>query len=176
MMNKPLYEQWRKQANGKDIPSILSIEKDISPLGAQLIKWGAAVVLIKCAGKGLYFRTANQERLKQIGTKVPSLVGWSNIEAMEESYKPKAVISGTGAGDTTIAAFLYATLQGYDWNKCLKLACATGASCVEAYDALSGILPFQLLNQRIERGWEKQRLQLKTWLYNEKLKYWSPPQ
>lgn len=175
MINRPLYERWRERAKGKDITGILSIEDEISPLGQQLIDWGAAVVLIKCGSRGLYFRSADTERLIRIGARVPSLVTWANAEAMEECYKPTAVISGTGAGDTTIAAFLYAMLEGYDWNRCLKLSSATGACCVETYDALSGICSLDQLNQKIDMGWEKQRLQLNNWVYDEGLKYWSPP-
>lgn len=37
----------------------------------------------------------------------------------------------------------------------LDLAAATGASCVAAYDALSGLKPLNELRQKIEKGWEK---------------------
>ena len=38
---------------------------------------------------------------------------------------------------------------------CLQLAAATGASCVEVYDALSGIKPFPKLQEKISAGWKK---------------------
>jgi len=38
---------------------------------------------------------------------------------------------------------------------CLHLAAATGASCVAAYDALSGLKSFEELKKKIEEGWEK---------------------
>ena len=37
----------------------------------------------------------------------------------------------------------------------LDLAAATGACCVSAYDALSGLKPLAELKQRIEEGWDK---------------------
>ena len=47
-------------------------------------------------------------------------------------------------------------MDGYSVEDCLHLAAATGASCVEAYDALSGLRPFEELLRKIEAGWEKQ--------------------
>ena len=73
----------------------------------------------------------------------------------EKSYVPDEVLSGTGAGDTSIAAFLTAMLEGYTPEKCMQLAAATGACCVAAYDALSGLKPFAELEERIEKGWAK---------------------
>jgi len=68
---------------------------------------------------------------------------------------PEKVLSGTGAGDTSIAAFLTAVLEGYSLEDTMHLAAATGASCVEAYDALSGLKSFEELKRKIEAGWKK---------------------
>ena len=46
-------------------------------------------------------------------------------------------------------------LEGYTPEKCMQLAAATGACCVAAYDALSGLKPFAELEERIEKGWAK---------------------
>ena len=78
------------------------------------------------------------------------------IERFEKSYKPDRVLSGTGAGDTSIAAFLKARMDGCPIADCLRYAAATGASCVEAYDALSGLRSFAELDRKIQAGWEKQ--------------------
>ena len=80
---------------------------------------------------------------------------WSDREGFEASYRPGKVLSGTGAGDTTIAAFLTAMLRGYPFEMCVRLAAAEGASCVEAYDALSGIRPLEELEEKINNGWKK---------------------
>ena len=63
------------------------------------------------------------------------------------------VRSGTGAGDTSIAAFLAAVLSGRDPASCIALASAEGACCVTAYDALSGLKPLDELEERIRKGW-----------------------
>ena len=84
-----------------------------------------------------------------------SLSGWSNRAGFEKSYAPEKILSGTGAGDTTIAAFLSAMLQGYPFERCIQLASATGASCVEAYDALGGLKTFAELEKKIDAHWRK---------------------
>ena len=64
-------------------------------------------------------------------------------------------MSGTGAGDTSIAAFLTAITDGYTPEDALHLAAGTGASCVAAYDALSGLKSFEELKKKMDAGWEK---------------------
>lgn len=48
-----------------------------------------------------------------------------------------------------------AMLEGYPLEKTLQLSTATGASCVAAYDALSGLQTFDELEQKINAGWHK---------------------
>ena len=57
----------------------------------------------------------------------------------------------------TIAAFLSAILAGKDWSDALHLATATGALCVQTYDALSGIIPLEEVQKKIDAGWEKRK-------------------
>ena len=79
---------------------------------------------------------------------------WAGKAFFRKSYKPGKVLSGTGAGDTSIAAFLLGMLEGCPPEECVQLAAATGACCVEAYDALSGLKPLSELRTRIAAGWE----------------------
>ena len=65
------------------------------------------------------------------------------------------MLSGTGAGDTSIAAFLTSMLEGDSMEECMHLAAAAGASCVAAYDALSGLKPLDELRKKIASGWKK---------------------
>lgn len=158
MLDRERYEAWLRRADGKDITSILSIDKDVKPLADKLMDMGAKVVLIKCGAPGMYYRTGDKDRLSGIGSNLHmDLESWIDKEGFEESYKPEKVVSGTGAGDTSIAAFLTAILNGgYTFEKCLQLAAATGACCVSSYDALSGLKPFAELEEKINNGWEKQ--------------------
>ena len=112
--------------------------------------------MLKCGAPGMYYRTGSTDKLNELPERLGMDVkAWADKEGFERSYKPDAVLSGTGAGDTSIAAFLTAMLEGGRPEECIKLAAATGACCVSAYDALSGLKPLNELRDRISAGWEK---------------------
>ncbi|MDO4519266.1 MAG: carbohydrate kinase family protein [Eubacteriales bacterium] len=159
MLDRDRYHEWRERAAGKDITSILDIEKDVKPLADRLLEYGAKVVLIKCGTPGLYFRTADQATLSKIGGGIGGEIAeaWADQEAFEKSYLVKNVASGIGAGDTTIAAFLASTIEGKSWEEALHLATATGALCVQTYDSLSGIKPLKEVEKLVAAGWEKRK-------------------
>ena len=46
-------------------------------------------------------------------------------------------------------------LEGDSMEECMHLAAAAGASCVAAYDALSGLKPLDELRKKIASGWKK---------------------
>ena len=155
------YHEWNERANGSDVTNFLDVEKDIRPLADKLLSYGAKVILIKCGTPGIYFRTAAKEQLLKIGGGIGEEIAetWAVKEAFEKSYfvEKDKVASGTGAGDTTIAAFLSAILEGKSWEDALHLATATGALCVQTYDALSGIIPLDEVQKKIAAGWEKRK-------------------
>lgn len=156
MLDKKRYTEWQEQAGGRDITEMLNIEKDVKPLGKQCMEFGAKVLLIKCGAPGMYYKTADRRTLMNIGSRAgldPN--SWAGREGFEKSYVPERVLSGTGAGDTSIAAFLTAMLEGYPLEKTLQLSAATGASCVAVYDALSGLKSFEELEKKINAGWCK---------------------
>lgn len=104
----------------------------------------------------MYYRTAGAEQMRMIGGRTGiDVMQWANRQGFEHAYVPEKVLSGTGAGDTSIAAFLTAMLEGDSPENCMHLAAAAGASCVAAYDALSGIRPLAELRAKIASGWKK---------------------
>lgn len=137
MLDRNKYESWLDKSQGGDVTKVVSLEEDVRPLADRALAMGAKNVLLKCGASGMYFQ--NRE-----------------LSVFEKSYVPKQVLSGTGAGDTSIAAFLKAVLDGYPVQECLRYAAAEGACCVEAYDALSGLKSFDELREKMEAGWEKQ--------------------
>ena len=156
MLDKERFHSWQARAAGGDITEILDIEKDVKPLADISMKLGAKVLLIKCGAKGMYYRTADSETLKQVGAKVElDISKWADRDGFEKSFKPERIASGTGAGDTSIAAFLKAMLDGDTIEESVQLAAATGACCVAAYDAIGGLKSFDELRSKIVAGWEK---------------------
>lgn len=156
MLDPERFADWKKRADGRDVTEILDIDRDVRPLADKCMEMGARVLLIKCGTPGIYYRTAGENRLREISKRVClDCAGWSDREGFEKSYIPDKVLSGTGAGDTCIAAFLTAMLDGCTLEECMHLAAATGASCVAAYDAVSGLKSFEDLRKKINDGWKK---------------------
>lgn len=156
MLDPKRFGEWQERAAGRDITEILDIERDVRPLAEQCMDFGAKALLIKCGAPGLYYRTAGEAVLAGVSPRVVlDAKVWADREGFEKSYVPEKILSGTGAGDTSIAAFLVAVLEGYPPERALQLSAATGASCVAAYDALSGLKTFQELEKKIAAGWRK---------------------
>lgn len=154
MLDRNTFNEWQKRANGQDITDVIDIE-DIIPLANKCLELGAKVLLIKCGAKGMYLRTSDNRCLMSLNETISEIGSWGNLNIFEKSYIPEKVLSGTGAGDTSIAAFLISMLNGETPQMCLHLAAGTGASCVEAYDALSGLRSLDELKVKINAGWKK---------------------
>lgn len=155
MLDQNLYAKWQEKAKGEDIVSILSLGEDVRPLAEKVLSWGCGTVLLKCGAAGMYLKTAGKERIQSAD---PDLKGWEDTELFEDSFVPERILSGTGAGDTSIAAFLYAAMQGCSPKESVEYAAATGACCVSTYDTISGLKSFPEIRERIQHGWEKQKI------------------
>ena len=151
MLDRERYD--RLAASGGDMTENLSIEEEVVPLADELISMGCKVVLIKCGMSGMYYCTANGHRLKGIGRLDLDDAVWADKSGLQPCFQADAVRSATGAGDTSIAAFLTAVMMGRGPARCAALAAAEGACCVTAYDALSGLRPIPELEARIDAGW-----------------------
>ena len=156
MLDRKRFHEIAEETRGGDFCAQLDIGRDIRPLAQRCIAMGAGVALIKCGAKGMYLMCADANRLARISPRLGLRDDdWSGFETFERSYRPDVILSGTGAGDTSIAAFLTAILRGYTPARAVQLAAATGACCLSAYDALSGLKSFAELERRIDSGWPK---------------------
>lgn len=155
MLDPARYAAWTDRAAGRDVTEVVTRE-DLQALSDQVLALGVRVVLIKCGAAGMYYRTAGAEQLGGLCARLRlDPAAWASQEGFQHSYVPDAVLSGTGAGDTSIAAFLTSVMQGASLAEAVQMAAATGACCVAAYDALSGLRPLAELKERIEKGWQQ---------------------
>lgn len=155
MLDEERYRSWQERAHGGDVTKILTME-DIGSLGEQCLSMGAKVVLIKCGALGIYYKTREEEGLLELCEKLAlSPEEWAQKEGFEVSFKPETVRSATGAGDTSIAAFLASVLRGKSLQAAVEMAAATGACCVAAFDSLSGLPSYEEIENKIRNGWEK---------------------
>lgn len=153
MLDQPRFD--RLSAGGGDITDHLSWEEDILPLSEKVMALGCGLLLLKCGTRGLLVRGAGRERLERVGAKLQlDAALWADALVRQPCFKADIVRSATGAGDVSIAAFLLALSRGLSPEECAALAAAEGACSVTGYDALSGIQPLEILQERIAAGWE----------------------
>ena len=137
MVNRPLYTRYKDMAKGDDMISVL--DTGILPQTAELLhQSGAKIVMLKCGCKGFYLSTRTIDG--SFGRACPpNPVNWSNKQLMEGCYQVKQIVSTTGTGDATIAAFLASLLNECDIEEAASNASVVGALCVGARDAVSGV-------------------------------------
>lgn len=156
MIDPERYKEWLQRAGRQDVCTVLDPERDIRPLAERCLSYGAKVLLLKCGAPGMYLRTAGAEVLSTIGSRLGFRTGeWADLEIFEPSYVPDRIVSGTGCGDTSIAAFLTAVLNEETPQEALHLAAAAGAACITGPDALSGLMNMTELKEKIHAGWKK---------------------
>ncbi|MBR4719102.1 MAG: carbohydrate kinase family protein [Lachnospiraceae bacterium] len=156
MLDREKYDRIRRDNPDSDLTGAVDLITDIEPLGEKCLDMGARIVLIKCGEPGMYYRTKSVRDIEKISSRLSlDTKAWANKKGFEKSYRPERVLSGTGAGDTSVAAFLTSMLNGKDPEDCVRYAAATGACCVEAYDALSGLKSFRELDEKLGSGWPK---------------------
>lgn len=152
ILDKERFE--RLNALGGDMTEHINMEEDVKPLADKLLELGCRIVLIKCGTAGMYYKTASKEKIAEITPKLElDVEQWADKEGIQPCFQAEIVRSGTGAGDTSIAAFLAAVLEGKSPEKCAALAAAEGACAVTTYDALSGLKSLKELEEKIQAGW-----------------------
>jgi sugar/nucleoside kinase (ribokinase family) len=147
----------------------------LNQLAGQLIDYGTKVVAIKLGDQGLYLRTHQIEK-----SNLPSIINhqdWDYRQLLSPCFATE-VKGTTGTGDATIAGFLAQLLEGGEPEKCITLATAVGACCVEAIDATDGIRPLPEIIKRVTSGWERLSLSIPidNWKYDYQYKIWKGPE
>lgn len=155
MIDRPRYEAWQERAGGDDVCMHLSLAEDVIPLAEKALSYGCKAIMLKCGAAGLYLQTSAEDVMTSLSPYFDG-TGWGDIKWFQKSYVPDQIISGTGAGDTAIAAFLYGASHGYSPIVCAQIAAGTGSCNLTASDSLSGLMPIDDLMRRIEAGWETQ--------------------
>jgi sugar/nucleoside kinase (ribokinase family) len=125
----------------------------VSGLAAELLTMGPSVVGIKLGPLGFYVRTS------AAASQLAASGAWHGRELWAPCYQVQ--VAGTvGAGDTTVAGFLAGLLHGLSLEEAMDTACAVGACCVEAPDAVSGVRTWQATQARMQEGWRRCELTL----------------
>jgi len=147
----------------------------LDQLARQLIDYGVNVVAIKLSDQGLYLRSHQTEKSNL--SRIINPRQWNYRQLLSPCFATKGK-GTTGTGDATIAGFLAQLLDGGEPEKCITLATAVGACCVEAVDATGGIRPLPEVVKKVTSGWERLSLSIPTdhWKYNYQYKIWEGPE
>ena len=153
----------------------MSVE-EISNIGKDLIKMGTAIAMVKCGHRGLYVRTAEQDRLKKLGSAgCADIENWANRELWFPVYQEEKFVGALGSGDSAIAGFLSAFVWGHTIESSLRYANAAGSMNVTVPDGLTWNKGFDDLTRRIESGWKTKDLKIDEvgWKYEHG--FWTGP-
>ena len=150
--------------------------KEISTMGRDLIRMGAAIAMIKCGSRGLYIYTAGQERLKKMGVAgCADLENWANRELWFPVYQEEKFVGALGSGDSAIAGFLSAFVWGHSIESCLRYANAAGSMNVTVPDGLSWNKGFDDLTRRIKAGWKTKEMKINEPGWKKEREFWVGP-
>ncbi len=177
MLNRGKFFAQKKQAGSRDVVELFDFS-DLSELAEQLLSYRAKIVGLKSGRLGFYIRTAPAETLQQIGRAKPSaLENWSDRELFEPSFHVEHVASATGTGDSAIAGFLAAYLNGKSVESCIKYACAVAAQTVQVLDAVSGIRSWEETTRQVQSTPAKTPLSFEVpgWRFDEAGQVWHGP-
>ncbi len=150
--------------------------KEVSTMGEELIEMGTGIALIKCGRRGLYIRTADQDRLKEFGAaKCSDLENWANRELWFPVYQEEKFVGALGSGDSAIAGFLAAFVWNHTLESCLRYGNAAGSMNVTVPDGLSWNKGFDDLTKRIKSGWKTKNLKINEEGWKKERGFWVGP-
>jgi len=107
----------------------------IQSVGRMLLRYGVKIVLIKMAHRGAYLFTGNLTDEKN-GLLELDTEQWSNLTLYCPAYAAdrERITNASGAGDTAVAAFLAALLEGVTPQMAVKLSTAAGRESLYCND------------------------------------------
>lgn len=135
------YDYTRIDAEGGDFISKVPLEL-IRVLGETLISYGAKIVLIKAAHRGLYLWTGDITSIRDKKLLPLSVAEWNHQQLWCNGYPviEEKIKNASGAGDTSAAAFLTALLNGELPGTAMKYAAVAGRNnlyCNDIYTELT---------------------------------------
>jgi sugar/nucleoside kinase (ribokinase family) len=131
----------------------------LSHLADELLSMGPRIAGFKLSELGLYLKTSDSMRIRQLDRLSLDANAWANVELYSPAFQVE-LVSTLGAGDSAYAGFLAALLRGMTPADTIRWACAVGAHNVEAADATSGVRTWAEIQSRLDSGWALKSIRL----------------
>jgi sugar/nucleoside kinase (ribokinase family) len=176
MLDRPLFLKRRREAGTRNLVDVITPE-DVSSAAGRALALGAGAVLIKCGHRGLYLRTASENRLAPARQRLGLPADWADRELWQPCLHVPRVAGTTGAGDSAIAGFLSACARGQSPESALRYASAAGSFNVTQPDSLSGLVSWEEMTRAISAGWEADPLHVEApdWQFDKDRGQWRGP-
>jgi len=127
----------------------------LSKMSDRIQAMGARALVVKCGKHGAYLKTFDTETLlKSSKGKFLNAENPDNIELFQSSFQIDRVRKATGCGDAFIAGFFASLLKGRDMEQSLKNGCASGALHAMSEKGTAGMIPLEMVEQKINEGWK----------------------
>jgi sugar/nucleoside kinase (ribokinase family) len=124
----------------------------IREVGKLIINSGVKIVLIKAGQRGAYLLTGDVSSINEMSGINLTEESWSFRELWCDAYHAdeSKIINSTGAGDTAVAAFLSAILDGHSVDYSLKYAVIAGRNNLYCHNIYSDLSDWQEMTKEIE--------------------------
>jgi sugar/nucleoside kinase (ribokinase family) len=135
----------------------------LDELAEELHGFGVPIVVIKLGDQGMYLSTSRRlaAQSQRAAWQDFNWSDWENRRRLATCFEVE-MVGTTGAGDCTIAGFLWALLKGVGPEQALRWATAVGAHCVESADATSTIPDWPRIQARLQAPWQQRPLTIQT--------------
>ena len=176
-LHKDEFLEKKARLGPKESPLDQITVAEIASLGADLLKMGTAIAMVKCGHRGLYVRTGDKARLQKMGAAgCADLDNWAERELWFPVYQEESFVGALGSGDSAIAGFLSAFVRNHTLESCLRYANAAGSMNVTVPDGLTWNKGFDDLTRRIKAGWKTKDLQIDEAGWNKVGEFWVGPE
>ncbi len=144
------YAELQSQAPGEDFTDIVPVEL-VREVGKVIISLGVKILLIKMGHRGAYLVTGNVSSLNKEAGVVLDKERWNNREILCNAYRVDSSrpVNATGAGDTAVAAFLTAVLNGVTPEMAIRYAAMAGRESLYCESIFEEIDNWEQLTEKI---------------------------
>ena len=145
MLDRESYIRRYQQTAGTDLLDSVSAD-EVRAVAQKFLDMGVKVVLLKIGSKGMYLRTAGEEKLRQARRVFGDCADkWADRELWIFPNRVDKIVSTTGAGDVGIAGFLSTALRQEDPVTALQVASTASWLCIQSSDTTSKLVPWEEL-------------------------------